>query len=320
MAEIDRRDFLKLVGIGAGGAAASGCADKVEHLIPYVVQPEVITPGLPVFYASTCQECPAACGLHVRTREGRPVKLEGNPDHPLSRGRLCARGQASIGRTYHPDRYRGPRRRTAGGALEELSWAQATGELAAKIAASPSGTFVLGAPIGPTLTGLIDSFVAAVGAGGRLVYEPFSHDGLREASRVVFGAAGVPIFDLQGADYVLDLGADSLETWLSPVEHQRQIFEARDVATAQGQAARLVYVGPRLSLTASSADEWLPARPCSEALVALAIARVALERRQAAGRPLGGDPGHLAGLLADFAPEKVAEATGVPAEALRRVG
>jgi molybdopterin-containing oxidoreductase family iron-sulfur binding subunit len=320
MPEIDRRDFLKLVGIGAGGAAASGCSDHVEKLIPYVVQPEVITPGLPVFYASTCLECPAACGLHVRTREGRPVKLEGNPDHPINRGSLCGRGQAAIGRTYHPDRFKGPQRRGAGGALEDATWAQASADLAAKISASPAGTWVLGGPTGPTLSGLVDRFVAAVGAGGRLVYEPFSHDGLREASRAVFGAAGLPIFDLSGADFVLDLGADSFESWLSPVEHQRQVLEARDVASEAGRAARMVYVGPRLSMTASSADAWLPARAGSEGLVALAIARVVLERRQAAGRPVGGDPGLLAGLLAGFAPEKVAAATGIAAEELRRVG
>ena len=76
MADFDRRDFLKLVGVGAGAAAATGCTDPVQTLIPYVVQPEEITPGVPVFYASTCQECPTACGLHVRTREGRPIKLE----------------------------------------------------------------------------------------------------------------------------------------------------------------------------------------------------------------------------------------------------
>ena len=106
MAELDRRDFLKLVGASAGGAAAAGCSDPIEKLIPYVVQPEEITPGLPVIYASTCVECPARCGLHVRTREGRPIRLDGNPDHPVNRGSLCARGQAGIGRTYHPDRYR----------------------------------------------------------------------------------------------------------------------------------------------------------------------------------------------------------------------
>ena len=80
MPELDRRNFLKLVGASAGAAAAAGCSDHVEKLIPYVVQPEEITPGNAVVYASTCRECPAACGLHVSTREGRPIKLEGNPD------------------------------------------------------------------------------------------------------------------------------------------------------------------------------------------------------------------------------------------------
>ncbi len=320
MPEIDRRDFLKLVGIGAGGAAASGCSDHVEKLIPYVVQPEVITPGLPVVYASTCLECPAACGLHVRTRESRPVKLEGNPDHPVNRGSLCGRGQASIGRTYHPDRYRAPKRRGAGGALEDTTWATATSELAAKLSAGASGVWVLGGTVGPALSGLLDRFVAAVGAGGRLVYEPFSHDGLREASRAVFGVAGLPVFDLGDADFVLDLGADSFESWLSPVEHQRQILAARDVASAEGREARMVYVGPRLSMTASSSDQWLPARAGSEGLVALALARVVFDRRQAAGLPVGGDPALISGILADFAPEKVASAAGVDAAELRRIG
>src|SRR4030095_223863 len=113
MPEFDRRQFLKLVGTSAGAAAAAGCSDPVEKLIPYVVQPEEITPGLAVMYASTCQECSSGCGTSLRTREGRPIKLEGNPDHPISRGKLCARGQAALGRTYHQDRYRGPLERDA---------------------------------------------------------------------------------------------------------------------------------------------------------------------------------------------------------------
>src|SRR4030095_11109310 len=144
MPELDRRDFLKLVGAGAGAAAAAGCSEKVEKLIPYVVQPEEITPGVPVWYGSTCLECPAACGLHVRTREGRPIKLEGNPEHPVNRGALCGRGQASSGRTSHPDRSRSPRRGGAGGALEDVSGKEATAALAAKIAERPDGTWVLG--------------------------------------------------------------------------------------------------------------------------------------------------------------------------------
>ena len=108
MPQLDRRDFLRLVGASAGAAAAVGCADPVEKLVPYVIQPEEITPGIAVHYASTCMECPTACGLHVTTREARPIKLEGNPDHPINQGRLCTRGQASIARTFLPDRFPGP--------------------------------------------------------------------------------------------------------------------------------------------------------------------------------------------------------------------
>ena len=152
MAELDRRDFLKLAGVSAGGAAAAGCSDHVEKLIPYVVQPEEIIPGKAVVYASTCLECPAACGLHVRTREGRPIKLEGNPEHPVNRGALCALGQASIGRTYHPDRYReaapaGTRAEPA----QEISWEQATALLAEKLGAAGGRVRALTGELGPTL-------------------------------------------------------------------------------------------------------------------------------------------------------------------------
>jgi hypothetical protein len=89
MPELDRREFLKVVGASAGAAATVGCSDPVDKLIPYLIQPEEITPGLPLYYASTCLECPVGCGLHVKTREGRPIKLEGNPEHPVNRAR-CA--------------------------------------------------------------------------------------------------------------------------------------------------------------------------------------------------------------------------------------
>ena len=143
MPELDRRDFLKLVGLGAGTAAAAGCSDPIENLVPYVVQPEDVTPGLPTFYASTCRECEAGCGLHVRTREGRPIKLEGIPDHPINRGKLCARGQAGIGRTYHPDRHE-TAMSGSGDAQAAASWDDVEARLAAAVQAAPGGTWVLG--------------------------------------------------------------------------------------------------------------------------------------------------------------------------------
>ncbi len=321
MAELDRRDFLKLVGVSAGGAAAAGCSDHVEKLIPYVVQPEEITPGVLVKYASTCLECPTGCGLHVRTRESRPIKLEGNPEHPVNRGALCALGQASIGRSYHPDRFLGPRLRGEGGKLEPISWEQATALLADKLKGAGGRVRAITGSTGPTLGSLFDRFLAAVGsAGGRLYYESFGYEALREASRAVFGTGVRPIFDLEGADYVIDFGAESLESWLSPVEHARQIESSREVTAQAGRDARLVYVGPRLSLTAGNADEWLPAKPGTEGILALGIARVAFAAVRAAGRPVGGDPALLEGILGGFDAESVASRTGVPAETIGRIG
>jgi anaerobic selenocysteine-containing dehydrogenase/Fe-S-cluster-containing dehydrogenase component len=322
MPEFDRRDFLKLVGLGAGGAA-TGCyraSELPEKLIPYVVQPEEITPGLAVVYASTCQECPAGCGLHVRTRESRPIKLEGNPEHPINRGSLCPRGQAGIGRTYHPDRYHGPVARGANGSPAALGWDEALGQLADKVRANPRGTWLLGGATGPTLSSLIDRWVAAVGAGGRVVYEPFGYEPLRAASQAVFGRAVLPVFDLSDTDYVIDFGADFLDTWLSPPEHQRQLKAARNVDTEAGRAAHFIAVGPRLSMTVSNADEWIAARPGSEGILALGIARVAFEARVGAGKPVGGDRALIEGALRGFDVASVAQRTDVPAETIRRIG
>jgi len=317
MAEFDRRDFLKLVGVSS--AAATGC-EPVEKLIPYVVQPEVITPGLPVFYASTCQECSAGCGLIVRTREGRPVKLEGNPEHPVNQGALCARGQAGIGRTFDPDRFHGPRSRQADGSLVDITWEAATRLLAEKIGGAGERTAVLGGATGPTLGRLIDQWVAAVGAGRRVSYEPFAYEALAEASRAVFGVASRPQFDLSDADFVIDFGADSMESWISPTEHARQIAAARDLHDHPDGGARFVYVGPRQTTTAGSADQWLPARPGTEGILALAIARVVFDSARAQGRSPGGDPALIQGVLAKFSPESVAAATGVDAATIRSVG
>jgi molybdopterin-containing oxidoreductase family iron-sulfur binding subunit len=315
MSELDRRNFLKLVGAGAGAAATAGCSEPVEKLIPYVVQPEEITPGIAVHYASTCSECAAGCGLHVKTRESRPIKLEGNPDHPINRGGLCARGQAGIGRTYHPDRYAGPLRRE-GGAATPLSWDGADGAialLAARIRetrASGKQVVLLGSDRGPTANRWIDAFCDAAGVQ-RVLYEPLGFEAMREASRVAFGVASEPVLDLSDSDLVIDFGGEFLESGPSPTENARQWAEAKET-----RQARLVYVGPRLSLTGSTADEWLPARPGTEGILALALARVALENGA------GDDQvrGQLAGLLRGFDAQSAAERTGLEVSTIERLG
>ncbi len=283
MSELDRRDFLKMVGLSAGAAATAGCEDPASKLIPYVIQQEEITPGLPVVYASTCRECPAACGIHVRTREGRPILVEGNPEHPVNQGRLCARGTAAIGRTYHPDRIEGPASRGADGSLEAISWDDARSKLAAKLGSAAGRTWVLGGTVGPSLDGLIDQFVAATGIAGRITFEPFGQDSLIAASESVFGVSAAPIFDVSKADLIIDFGGDFIDSGASPTEHARQLAESRDIQKHPDGGAQLVAITPRQNLTASNADHWIAAAPGSEGTLALALARSVADRKGAQG-------------------------------------
>src|SRR5437870_840936 len=133
---IDRRRFLKVLGVTGAGAAAVSCGigpEPTERLIPYLIQPEDQIPGTATYYATTCRECAAGCGVRVRVREGRAVKLEGNPDSPINRGRLCARGQAALQGLYNPDRIAHPMVRNASGKFEDIDWDGALQRVTAKV-------------------------------------------------------------------------------------------------------------------------------------------------------------------------------------------
>src|SRR6476661_4283646 len=124
-AGVKRRDFLKVVGATGAATAVVGCtSEKVGKLIPYVVSPDETVPGVSTYYATTCRECSAGCGVIAETRDGRVIKLEGNPEHPVNRGALCARGQAALQGLYNPARFRGPMARK-NGVLQNVSWDEA---------------------------------------------------------------------------------------------------------------------------------------------------------------------------------------------------
>ena len=130
---VKRREFLKVLGVGTAATTMIGCAsEKVEKLIPYLVSPDQTVPGVSTYYATTCRECPAGCGVIAETRDGRTIKLEGNPEHPVNRGALCARGQAALQGLYNPDRYRGPMARK-NGKLEAVTWDEALQIFAQKL-------------------------------------------------------------------------------------------------------------------------------------------------------------------------------------------
>lgn len=277
MPELDRRDFLKLVGVGAG-TAATACSDPVEKLVPYVIQPEGVTPGLASYYASTCTECPAMCGIVVKTREGRPIKLEGNPENPINRGSLCARGQSSLGRTYHPDRIPGPQARGGDNTLQAITWEEGMTRLTGALKKASGKTYILGGPIGPSLSGVVDNLAAAAGAK-RVVYEPFSHDALRSATKALFGISSLPLFDPGKADLIIDMGSDFLSTGMSTCENSRQFSDARNALNHPNGGTRMIAISPRLDGTTQSSDEWIAAGTGSQGVIAFALARAVYDKR-----------------------------------------
>src|SRR5262245_50895375 len=140
MPEIDRRQFLKISLASAGAAATAACQDPVEKVIPYLNQPEDVVPGIATHYHSVCRECPASCGITVKTREGRPIKIEGQAGDPLCEGSACVRGQLSLHRTYDPTRFKGPMRKGDGG-LVPTTWEEAFGILIPKLQESAGKIF-----------------------------------------------------------------------------------------------------------------------------------------------------------------------------------
>lgn len=307
---IDRRRFLTVLGVtGAGSAVLSGCSTgKVEKLIPYLVQSEDQIPGIPTIYASTCTECAAGCGVHVKTREARAIKLEGNPEHPVNRGTLCARGQAALQGLYNPDRLAGPMARAAGGGFESITWDDALGRLAQQLGAAQGRVAVVSGAGPGTFADLLSGWTAAL--GGRVVrYEPFDREPVRTASRQVFGLDEVPLYDFARARYIVSFGAEFLETWGPTVEQQRGFAASHG---AGGEMAKHVAISPRMSLTGMNADEWMPVTPGSEAALALAMANVILSERTSAPP----DANALRNVLGRYTTELAARETGLAAEAI----
>jgi anaerobic selenocysteine-containing dehydrogenase len=272
--DLKRRTFLKTAALAAVGTTLPGCGREVDHLIPYLLPDDEIVPGVADWYASVCNECPAGCGILVRVMEGRVKKIEGNPDHPTNLGKLCARGQAAPQRLYNPDRLRGPLRRTGergAGGFEAITWDEALALWIDQLRRHAGRIVLMTRSLTGTEGTLCSKFLGQI--GGRLTtYEPGAELPLRAAMQASFGIDRLPLYDLAQADYLLSFGAPFLEEWVSPVAWGRAFGEFR--AEGNKGRGRFVHIEPRLSVTAASADRWIPIRPGSEGFLAEGLAHV----------------------------------------------
>ena len=320
--EFTRRDFFKKAGVLSAALALSGCGGNraEERLVPFLRAPEEEVAGVFTDYASICRQCPAGCGILVRTMGGRAHKIEGNPRHPLNQGKLCARGQAGLQALYNPDRLPAPQVRSGGrdSAFGTATWDQGLARLTealqkAQAASTPgkprvavlagqlpdhlyrAAALMLGAVAAPSVSSL-----GPEGPRTRPVVWSLQRamDGTGRVGRAAGGAfAGIrlptdpsppPIFDLAAADVAISFGADLFGTWLSPVFFGRAYGEMRrGRGTTRGY---LAHVDPRLTPTGVSADEWLAVPSGREAEVALILGRVILDEDLASpSRPSGTD-------------------------------
>lgn len=324
MSNVDRRQFLKLVGAGSVGAGAGfmlaeSIKHPVEYLVPYAIPPEEYSPGVATWYNSVCGMCSAGCGITVRTREGRAKKIEGNPSHPVNQGKLCALGQAGLQSLYNPDRITAPmlRQGDRGGGFVETTWNDGLDRVAERLAAARNGggnTYLLSRGVRGHLDNLMESFMSGLGSEHLLHYD-FDHPhALYAANRRTFGEELLPYYDIQNASYLLSFGADYLNSWLSPVHYSLGFGRSRQ--GGDHDRGRFVQVEPKMSISGAAADEWIPARPGTEGMLALGVAHQLV----AGGNYAGTDLDAWTNALAPYSAGNVAAQTGLSAETVTRLG
>ncbi len=326
MSKITRRDLLQYIGAGGVGVVGGvlygeGVQRPVELLIPQVVPPEDYSPGVASWYNTVCNQCSAGCGITVRIREGKAKKIEGNPVHPVSQGRTCARGQAGLNVLYNPDRIRTPLQNVGqreSGKFVEISWDEALTTVGSrigrlKIEGNASRVRLLSGQVRGHLDELFAQFMDLLGSEHYQQYD-FTYPGaIRAANKISFGIDQLPYYDIKHADFVLSFGADYLGTWLSPVHHSLAYGHLRQ--GRDGRRGKTVQIEPRMSLTGANADEWIAAQPGTEGLLALGIAHAIVSE----GHYRGSDRDEWSTVLAAYSPSRVSAETDVSEEIILRI-
>ncbi len=271
---VRRRSFLKAVGFGVSGLALTGCERQPEiKAIPLLDQPEGMTPGRAMFYATTCGGCPAACGMLARCRDGRPIKLEGLPGHPTSDGGLCAIGQASLLGLYDKLRFHSPQRDG-----KPATWAEIDDSLIAKlktIGESDKAICLLTGTINsPTLQAQIDKFLGQFTHARQVTSDALSSSAIADAHALTHAVRAIPQFQFDKAEVIVSFAADFLGTWISPVQFTKQRTAGRQIDAEHPTMAYHAQFESCTTLTGSNADYRMALDPAD---IGLALTHLAVK-------------------------------------------
>ncbi len=264
-----RRDFLKMMGFSVGAVAlVSGCQMPVRKAIPLLTRPKELTPGVPNYYASTFYDGDEYCSILVKTREGRPIKIEGNDLSPISQRGTTARVQASVLNLYDDARLKNPLK---GG--QDSDWKTVDKEIKTILESlKTDGKEVIlmtSTIISPTTKKLIGEFVEAYPNVKWVQADTLPMSAMRKANETNFGKAVIPSYHFENADVMVGFNADFLGTWLMPVTFSKQFAKTRKLKEGQKKMSRLYQFETNMSLTGSNADYRYQIKPSEEAAVLL---------------------------------------------------
>lgn len=267
-----RRDFLKALGFGLGAVTLAACqSTPLKKSIPYLVKPEEVTPGIPNFYTSSFN----GQSILVKTREGRPIKIEPNPNAGQFNCGTDARAQASVLDLYDVSKLKAPAT-VKGGQVEETTWAKidsfVKGELAKAQAGGKKIRIVASTVNSPSTNAVIAQFVTKYPAAKLVQYDAVSYTGIIQANQNSFGKAVLPKYNFDKADLIVSFSADFLGTWISGEEFTSQYTANRNYKSLENKKmSRHIQFESGMSLTGTNADTRVPVKLSEEgpALIAL---------------------------------------------------
>jgi anaerobic selenocysteine-containing dehydrogenase len=260
-----RRDFLKWCGISFFSATVvSACENPVKKAIPYLHQPETLTPGKASWYASSFIDGNRYCSILVKSRDGRPIKIEGNKLSSFTRGGTSATVQASVLSLYDDGaRYKYPLKDN-----NQISWEEADNEIMNQLReiSQNGGKSVMVTPtlLSPSTKALINETISRFPGMKAVTWDAISYESIRLAHNASFNRSIIPDYRFDKAELIVSFSADFLGTWLAPITFANRYAETRKLSADKKEMSRHIQFEAAMSLTGSNADERIPVKPSQE--------------------------------------------------------
>ncbi len=294
-----RRDFLKMMGFGVSAAALAACEAPVRKAIPYVNKPFDVNPSLPNYYATSYINGGEYCSIVVKTREGRPIKIEPNALSSVSKGGINAQVEASVLSLYDNARLRGPKE-----GPKKIAWEDLDSAIIAKLnQISGQGgqiRIVSNSVLSPSTKAVIERFTSRYPSTQHVQYDQSSGYGMLKANEQSFGSAFIPSYDFSQANTIVSIAADFLNSWIAPIESTVQYARSRELSETKTSMSRHYQFESVLTLTGANADYRTQIKPSQEGTVAIQLYNLISAKAGRAQVSGGADFPELAEAAADL--------------------